>query len=69
MLDQFRGCLLGLAVGDALGAPLEFMGAEDIAAKHGRVTEMLGGGWLKNFGPASVMCQQSSRRTPNLPGM
>lgn len=23
--DKFRGCLLGLAIGDALGAPGEFM--------------------------------------------
>jgi ADP-ribosyl-[dinitrogen reductase] hydrolase len=46
MLDQFRGCLLGLACGDALGAPLEFMSAADIRSKHGVVTEMLGGGWL-----------------------
>ena len=30
---------------------------------------MLAGGWVKNFGPLSVMCQQSSIRTPNLPGM
>jgi hypothetical protein len=30
---------------------------------------MLGGGCVKNFGPASVMYQQSSSRTPNLPGM
>lgn len=47
MLDQFRGCLLGLACGDALGAPLEFMDAADIARQYGTVTEMLGGGWLK----------------------
>ena len=46
MIDQFRGCMLGLAVGDALGAPLEFMSAAEIARKHGLVTEMLGGGWL-----------------------
>ena len=43
---HFRGCLLGLAVGDALGAPLEFMDARAIEKKHGRVAEMLGGGWL-----------------------
>ena len=30
---------------------------------------MLGGGCVKNFGPASVMWKQSSMRTPNLPGM
>lgn len=43
---HFRGCLLGLAVGDALGGPLEFMDAKAIEKKHGRVTEMIGGGWL-----------------------
>lgn len=39
-LDRYRGALLGLAVGDALGAPVEFMrpGTFD------PVTEMLGGG-------------------------
>jgi ADP-ribosylglycohydrolase len=24
LIERYRGCLLGLAVGDALGAPLEF---------------------------------------------
>ena len=44
--DRIRGALYGVAVGDALGGPLEFMDAETIKAKHGRVTEMIGGGWL-----------------------
>jgi ADP-ribosyl-[dinitrogen reductase] hydrolase len=45
--DRFRGCLLGLAVGDALGGPLELMSAEEIRAKYGgQVREMVGGGWL-----------------------
>jgi ADP-ribosyl-[dinitrogen reductase] hydrolase len=44
---HFRGCLLGLAVGDALGGPLEFLDAKAIARKYGKVTEMIGGGWLK----------------------
>lgn len=43
---HFRGCLLGSAIGDALGGPLEFMDARAIEKKHGYVTEMLGGGWL-----------------------
>jgi ADP-ribosyl-[dinitrogen reductase] hydrolase len=47
MLGQFRGCLLGLACGDALGGPLEFMSAAEIARRHGHVSEMLGGGWLR----------------------
>ncbi|WP_317176016.1 ADP-ribosylglycohydrolase family protein [Halomontanus rarus] len=39
-----QGCLLGLACGDALGRPVEFKSAEEIASKHGDVTEMLGHG-------------------------
>ncbi len=42
-----KGALYGVAVGDALGAPLEFMSAEQIANWHGEVTEMIGGGWLR----------------------
>ncbi len=44
--DRYRGCLLGLAVGDALGAPLEFLERDEIAARYGVVRDMLGGGWL-----------------------
>ena len=45
--DRIRGALYGVAVGDALGAPLEFMSAEEILAKYGAtVREMVGGGWL-----------------------
>jgi ADP-ribosyl-[dinitrogen reductase] hydrolase len=40
------GAYLGLAVGDALGAPVEFMTAREIAHRGGH-TEMTGGGWLK----------------------
>ena len=29
-LEYFEGCLLGGAVGDALGAPVEFMSLRDI---------------------------------------
>lgn len=45
--DKFRGCLLGLAVGDALGAPLEFLARDEIAARYGTLREMIGGGWLE----------------------
>lgn len=45
--DRYRGCLLGLAVGDALGAPLEFLSREEIVNRYGEVREMLGGGWLE----------------------
>lgn len=47
LLGRSRAVLLGGAVGDALGAPLEFMTAGEIETKYGRLTEMVGGGWLR----------------------
>jgi len=44
--DIIAGALYGVAIGDALGAPLEFMSTDEITQKHGYVTEMIGGGWL-----------------------
>ena len=41
-LDQARGVLLGLACGDALGRPVEFATAAEIASEHGRLDEMVG---------------------------
>jgi ADP-ribosylglycohydrolase len=34
-LSSFTGCLLGGAVGDALGAPVEFMSLEQIRSNFG----------------------------------
>ena len=34
--DAVRGCLLGGAVGDALGAPVEFMSAKEIRRQYGK---------------------------------
>jgi len=45
--EQFTGCLLGLAVGDALGAPAEFMTREAIQRTFGHLRDMVGGGWLE----------------------
>lgn len=49
--DRAVGAYLGLALGDALGATVEFMTAREIefafAAKGGVHREMTGGGWLK----------------------
>ena len=42
--DRFRGALLGLAVGEALGAPAEFLTADQIVERYGVITEMVGGG-------------------------
>ena len=36
LLDKYRGCLLGGAVGDALGAPVEFLDEPDIFKQYGK---------------------------------
>ena len=46
-INKIKGALYGAIIGDALGAPLEFMPQEQIKAQFGKVTEMIGGGWLQ----------------------
>lgn len=41
------GAYLGLAVGDALGATVEFMLPREIRQQYGIHAEIIGGGWLK----------------------
>ncbi len=41
-----RAAFVGLAAGDALGAPVEFMTAGEIRTAHRVHREMTGGGWL-----------------------
>lgn len=36
LLDRFRGCILGGALGDALGYPVEFTSEEEINKRYGR---------------------------------
>lgn len=36
--DKIRGMFLGIAIGDALGMPVETFTAEEIATKYGRIT-------------------------------
>jgi ADP-ribosyl-[dinitrogen reductase] hydrolase len=45
--DRARAAFLGLALGDALGATVEFMTAGEIRAVHGVHRELVGGGWLR----------------------
>ncbi|MDQ2785600.1 MAG: ADP-ribosylglycohydrolase family protein, partial [Chloroflexota bacterium] len=45
--EQFAGCLLGLACGDALGATLEFLSRDEIRARYGQLRDIVGGGWLR----------------------
>jgi ADP-ribosyl-[dinitrogen reductase] hydrolase len=40
-LDRAKGCLRGLACGDALGRPVEFKSSSQIERTHGTVTDML----------------------------
>ncbi|MBN2713761.1 MAG: ADP-ribosylglycohydrolase family protein [Planctomycetes bacterium] len=42
--DRFRGCLLGMACGDALGAGIEYMAPGALDAEEGLVTDLVGGG-------------------------
>jgi ADP-ribosyl-[dinitrogen reductase] hydrolase len=41
LLDRFRGCMLGLAVGDALGMPVEGLTRDEIGERLGEVREMV----------------------------
>jgi ADP-ribosyl-[dinitrogen reductase] hydrolase len=47
LLARAEGAYLGLAVGDALGATVEFMTPREIAHEHGTHRSIRGGGWLK----------------------
>lgn len=51
--ERARAAFLGLALGDALGATLEFMTPAEIRARHGVHRELVGGGWL-HLKPGSV---------------
>ncbi len=52
--NRVKGALYGVAVGDALGAPLEFMTARQIRdLYHSPVDRMIGGGWL-NIAPGET---------------
>jgi ADP-ribosyl-[dinitrogen reductase] hydrolase len=42
-VDRVRGCLLGMAVGDALGAPLEGLSHQQIRTHYGRVRNYVDG--------------------------
>src|SRR5690242_10418894 len=48
-IDRVRGCLTGLAVGDALGAPLEGLSTQQIKAHYGVVSHYVDGAraWRK----------------------
>lgn len=45
--DRALGAYLGLAIGDALGATVEFMTPTEIARRYGVHRDIVGGGWLR----------------------
>lgn len=45
--ERALGAYLGFAVGDALGATVEFMTAAEIRARYGLHRQIVGGGWLR----------------------
>ena len=45
--DRALAAYLGFAIGDALGATVEFMTKSEIAARHGIHRDIIGGGWLR----------------------
>jgi ADP-ribosyl-[dinitrogen reductase] hydrolase len=45
--DRALGAYLGFAIGDALGAPVEFLTPAEIAREYAVHARMIGGGWLK----------------------
>lgn len=70
-----RGAMLGLALGDALGASVEFMTPAEIRAEYGSHDRIRGGGWLR-LAPGQVTDDTTMTfaladallATPGLPG-
>lgn len=46
LMDRALGAFLGVAIGDALGATVEFYTAGEIAAQYKVHNQIIGGGWL-----------------------
>lgn len=63
ILERVAGGMLGMACGDALGAPAEYRSRDFIGQKWGRLTEMTGGGiwdpgeWTDDTGMALCMAE------------
>lgn len=45
--DRARAAFIGMAIGDALGATVEFLTVSEITAKYGIFRDIVGGGWLR----------------------
>ncbi|MGB8600793.1 MAG: ADP-ribosyl-[dinitrogen reductase] hydrolase [Rhizomicrobium sp.] len=47
LIERASGAYWGLAIGDALGATVEFMTKREIAQQYGVHDKIIGGGWLR----------------------
>ncbi|VAX12351.1 ADP-ribosyl-[dinitrogen reductase] glycohydrolase [hydrothermal vent metagenome] len=47
LLQRAQAAYLGVAIGDALGATVEFMTPREIRASYGMHRDIIGGGWLR----------------------
>jgi len=49
LISKYQGCLLGLAIGDALGAPVEFLSLPEIKKRYGKdgITDFYAWGGFK----------------------
>ncbi len=62
-MDRLMGAMLGLAVGDALGAPAEFKSQAEVKRLWGTLTDMVGGGpwapgeWTDDTGMALAVAE------------
>jgi len=68
--ERLSGCLLGTALGDALGLPCEGMSAPAIARRFGRVERfhlLLGTGFVSDDAEQSALMAQSLLRGPGSP--
>lgn len=41
LYDRVYGCLIGSAIGDAMGGPVELLDHDEISERHGQVTDLL----------------------------
>ncbi len=51
--NKIEGAIYGFAIGDAMGATTEFMTDKQIKSQFGKVTDIIGGGWL-NLEPGQI---------------
>lgn len=58
MRSRFQGCLIGGAVGDALGAPVEFM-------NYGEIVRKFGPDGIKDYVPGVVRRNPRNFRQPS----